>query len=191
MRHPFMALLAGLTFSMVGQAQAAIITLDMTEVPLQPIDGLTVTKGGLDFTFTDTLGGLSYDSGGPGTVTYVQDPSIQGAPDPFRIDLSVPVTSISFGLAELAATPLVGAMVTLSNGDAFLFDLLLVDPFPEGQFSWSGGPVTGFTLTPAAGAAALAFDNLVVETVPEPMSVALLGGGLLGLGLRRRRRHAS
>ena len=33
-----------------------------------------------------------------------------------------------------------------------------------------------------------AFTNITVHTAPEPMTLALLGAGLLGLGLRRRRR---
>jgi hypothetical protein len=33
------------------------------------------------------------------------------------------------------------------------------------------------------------FDNFSIATVPEPATITLLGAGLLGLGLLRRRRH--
>jgi hypothetical protein len=41
-------------------AVAATVTLTMTEVPAQAINGLVVTKGGVTFTFSDAGGGLSY-----------------------------------------------------------------------------------------------------------------------------------
>jgi hypothetical protein len=151
---------AGLLFSLVTvSAKADTVTLTMNEVPNQPINGLTVTKGGESFTFSDPIGSLFYNSNGPGTRTFVQDPTIQGPLQSFSVAFSVAVTSIQFGLAELAIVPLTGAQVTLSSGDTFLFNLSLVDPFAEGQFTHSGSPVTSFTLTPAPGAFALAFDN--------------------------------
>jgi hypothetical protein len=122
----------------------------------------------------------------------VQDPSIQGPLQSFGVAFSVPVTSIQFGLAEKAFVALTGARVTLSSGDTFLFNLSLVDPFPEGQFTYSGSPVTSFNLTPAPGGAALAFDNLTVTTVPRPIVGAglpgpiLASGGVFGWWRRRR-----
>jgi hypothetical protein len=171
-------------------AVAAPITLTMDEVASQPIDGLTVSKGGMNFTFSSPANLLSYNSVSPGTLTYIQGASIQGTRSAFSVAFSAPVTSISFGLAELNFAPLFGASVTLSDGTALLFDLLLVDPFAEGQFSWTGSPVTGFSLTPAPGGAALAFDNLRVDavSVPEPVTLSLFGAGLAGAAAMRRRK---
>jgi hypothetical protein len=172
------AAIAGMLFSLVAAtAKADTVTLTMDEVPNQPINGLTVTKGGESFTFSDPTGALSYNSSGPGQITFVQDPSIQGPLQPFDVAFSVPVTSIQFGLAELAISALTGAQVTLSSGATLLFNLSLVDPFAEGQFTYSGSPVTGFHLTPAPGAPALAFDNLTVTPVPGPIA----GAGMPGL----------
>jgi hypothetical protein len=185
---------AGLLFSLVTvSAKADTVTLTMNEVPNQPINGLTVTKGGESFTFSDPIGSLFYNSNGPGTRTFVQDPTIQGPLQSFSVAFSVAVTSIQFGLAELANVPLTGAQVTLSSGDTFLFNLSLVDPFAEGQFTHSGSPVTSFTLTPAPGAFALAFDNLTVTPVPGTIVGAGLPGLILACGVllvlaRRRRR---
>jgi hypothetical protein len=166
-------------------AMATTVTLTMNEVPLQPIHGLTVTKDGVSFTFSEPTLSTLYNSAGPGTVTFVQDPSIMGLPPrPFQVSFSVPVDFIQFGVALLIFPPPAPPVsVTLSNGSVLTFNLTLVDPFPEGQFTYSGVPVTGFTLTPPPAAIAVAFDNLTVNTVtatvPEPSSVSLLVFGLL------------
>lgn len=174
----------------VTSAMATPVTLTMDEVPLQPINGLTVTKGGIGFTFRDPTNTLFYHSGGPGVVTYVQDPSIQGPNVPFSVSFSIPVNFIQFGLAELAVQQLTGAQVTLSDGTNHSFDLLLTDPFSEGQFTYSGAFVTGFRLTAVSGPPNIAFDNLTVDStapVPEPSSLLLLASGLtIALGAARR-----
>jgi hypothetical protein len=191
------AAIAGMLFSLVAAtAKADTVTLTMTEVPFQPINGLTVTKGGESFTFSDPIRTLFYNSFGPGQRTFVQDPSIEGPLQPFDVAFSVPVTSIQFGLAELASVALTGAQVTLWSGATLLFNLSLVDPFPEGQFTYSGSPVTGFHLTPASGAIALAFDNLTVTPVPARIvgaglpGLILASGGLLAWWRRRLHRYA-
>jgi len=165
-------------------SNATAVTLTMDEVSKQLINGLTVSKGGVDFTFANPANTLSYNSAGPGLVTYVQDPSIQGLAFPFSVTFSVPVTSIRFGLAENATVPLFGASVTLSDSSVHPFNLTLVDPFAEGQFVYSGTPVTGFFLNPVLSGMALAFDNLDVtpSAVPEqPSDILLLGIGIAAL----------
>ena len=193
MRFASFVAISSLAVLVCSGASAGTITLKMNEVGTQLIDGLTVSKGGEDFTFSDPSGTLSYKFVGPGSLTYVQDPSIVGANVPFSVTFSVPVTGISFGLAEDTGDALSGASVTLSDASVHLFDLSLTDPFAEGQFVWSGSAVTGFSLTPVQGPDALAFDNLRVTVptlpVPEPSSIGLLGAGLAGLaGLRLLRR---
>ena len=165
---------------------ADTITLTMTEVAEQPIDGLTVSKGGLQFTFTNPARTLDYDSGGPGEITFVQDPSIQGGSSQFAITFSAPVLSIQFGMAEIIGSvrgPL--ATIDLFNGGAVpfatqSFSASLVDPAAEGMFSFSSGPVTSIRITPASASPVLAFDNLTVVTaIPEPQTDALATVGLL------------
>jgi hypothetical protein len=171
---------------------ATTVTLTMNEVPFQLIHGLTVTKDGVSFTFSEPTLSTSYNSGGPGTITFVQDPSITGQPPrPFQVSFSVPVDFIQFGVALLIGPPAPPVSVTLSNGSVLLVNLTPLVTFPEGQFTYSGVPVTGFTLTPAPNALAWAFDNLTVNTVtatvPEPASVSLLVFGLIAGTLFARR----
>ena len=153
-----------------------------------------MTKGFETFTFSDpgsplVGGGLDYDLGGPGEVTYIQDPSIQGTNEPFSVSFSVPVSFIQFGLAESISSPLIGAEVTLASGPTLSFDLTLADPFAEGQFTWSGPPVSGFTLTPVAFPQFIAFDNLTVSAaIPEPSTWAMMLLGFAGLGFAGYRR---
>ena len=47
------------------------------------------------------------------------------------------------------------------------------------HIGYNGGEITGF----AAG-------NSTPSTVPEPLTLSLLGTGLIGLGIVRTRRHA-
>jgi hypothetical protein len=168
----------------VSSAIGGTITLTMDEVATQPINGLSVSKGGETFTFSNPLGTLFYNSVGPGSVTFVQDPSIQGGTAPFGIAFSVPVNSIQFGLAELTRspiTPLATVQLFLNSIIPFAtlsFNSSLADPFAEGQFNYAGGPVSNILITPNAGPPALAFDNLTVNTVPEPSTISMLAGGL-------------
>ncbi len=178
--------------SLAGQ-----VTLTMDEVDTQPIDGLVVSKGGIDFTFSDPQGNLLYNASSVGTATYIQDPSIAGGNESFGISFSVPVDSIQFGMLETNFSPLTGATVGLFSGVTALplirFDLPLADPFAEGQFSWAGGAVTSMVVNPVDGPFNLAFDNLTVDTqaTPEPGSLQLLesacAGILILLFLKKRR----
>src|SRR5689334_21171991 len=87
-----------------ASSMAATVTLTMTEVPTQLIDGLAVSKGGLNFTFANSARTLFYNSVGPGSATSVQDPSIQGGTTQFSVVFSAPVSSVQFGMAELSFT---------------------------------------------------------------------------------------
>ncbi len=173
-------------------AAAAPVTLTMDEAPIALLDGLVISKGGIDFTFSNPAGTLVYRSAGPGNVTYINDPSVQGPASVFSVTFSTPVDFVQFGMAESIGTALPGVGVLLSNGSNLTLDLTLLDPFAEGQFTYSGSPILGFTVTPVGiGQYALAFDNLTVNPVsgvPEPATIALLGTALGGIALGRRRR---
>src|ERR1039458_6933696 len=156
-----------LVLACVSTAMATTVTLTMDEVATQPLNGLQVTKGGITFTFSDPGGGLIYDWPSGGQLTYVQDPSISGPPDPFSIAFSVPVNIIQFGMTG-GFVPL-GQMASVSfyNGATLIatvtLNASLTDPFPEGQVNYtSPTPVTSMTVTPNASFRGIGFDNLKV-----------------------------
>ena len=163
-------------------AMGAPVTLTMDEVSNQPVNGLTVTKGGVTFSFTSSDLSIHYNviTGAP-AETYVQDPSIGGNRGTVNIAFSVPVTSVQFGMLVSSAGPAPAmATVTLYNNSAVPFATIslgssLTDPFAEGQFNYDGsqGPVTNMTITPGGSPfAVMALDNLTVVTAPvAPPSV--------------------
>ena len=165
---------------------AGPVTLTMDEVPFQSINSLTVSKGGISFTFTDPSGDLFYHDAGPGMITYVQDPSIMGENHSFLVAFSVPVDFIQFGLAELSFRALTGARAVLFSGSTplatFGFDLSTVDPFAEGQFVWTGSTATSILIQPIEGPPFIAFDNLTVVPLPEPATYVLLALGVAAIG---------
>jgi hypothetical protein len=190
-----------LVLACASVAMGTTVTLTMDEVPTQAINGLAVTKGGVTFTFSDAGGNLLYDWPSGGQLTYVQDPSISGAPDVFGVAFSVPISTIQFGMTG-GYIPL-GQMATVSfyNGTTLIATVMLnaslTDPFPEGQFNYtSATPVTSMTVTPNATFRGVGFDNLTVTTDPapavpasSPLTLALMTLGIVGLGgyaLRRR-----
>jgi hypothetical protein len=185
--------IVALALLLAASSTAATVTLTMNEVPNQLIDGLVVSKGGLNFTFANAARTLFYNSSGPGTTTFVQDPSIQGGTTQFSVGFSAPVSSLQFGMAELTSTLGQLATVDLFNASAVPFatvilNATLVDPFAEGLFSFSGGTVTNIRITPNAVPPALAFDNLTVVTaVPEPSNVLVIAAGVALIAAKRKR----
>jgi hypothetical protein len=186
-----------LAVAFASAAMGAPVTLTMTEVSAQAINGLAVTKGGITFTFTDAGGSLFYNSPSGGNRTYVQDPSIGGPPEPFSVAFSVPVNFVQVGMLGSqvsAATPI--ATVQFYNGASLVTTMTLnsslTDPYAEGQLTYSGAPVTSITVTPAVTFATLGFDNLTVTAVPapvvpsipvtSPLTLALMTLGMIGFG---------
>jgi hypothetical protein len=194
-----------LVLACASTALAANVTLTMNEVPFQAINGLAVTKGGVTFTFSDAGGGLFYNSASGGSLTYVQDPSIAGPPEPFTVVFSPPVNFIQFAMSGgpplPPGTPL--ASVQFYNGTTLLstvtLNASLTDPYSEGQLTYTPATqVTSITVTPAIAFGGIGFDNLVVTPIPppvptvplsSPLTLALMTLGIVGLGgyaLRRR-----
>ena len=90
------ALLSAFLLASAASAQTTSVTLNGTEVPFQPINGLTV-KG---VTFTDTTG-ADYDAANGGQLTFTQDPVIEGqtAGETITMVFPWPVSVLSFGMA--------------------------------------------------------------------------------------------
>jgi hypothetical protein len=193
-----------LVLACASTAMAATVTLTMDEVATHTLNGLAVTKGGITFTFSDTGGGLSYNAASGGILTYVQDPSIAGTPEPFGVVFSVPVNFVQFGMVASQTSPAAPiATVNFYNGSTLVTTMTLnsslTDPYAEGQLTYSSTPVTSMTVTPASFET-IGFDNLTVTTAPpptpvpsvpatSPLTLALMTVGIVGFGgyaLRRR-----
>jgi hypothetical protein len=201
------AFLAVLLCTASQTSLAQIVTLTMDDLPFQPVDGLVHPAG---VTFGFTVGGVpdldaNYNSGGPGAITFVQDPSIEGTTSGvLELIFATPTPILEFGAARSTVAPLpLGALVELfdaSNtpiGAPIPVAMAPLVGFTEGSFVYAGVPVAratvDFTATdPVTGGERFAFDNLTF-LVPEPSSIVSTGLGLVGLSLgalrMRARRH--
>ena len=199
--HRFGILLAGLLCLAMAQPASAAggdITITMDDLPFQPVNGL-VHPTGVQFGFT--VGGVAnlganYHSGGPGSTTFVQDPSIEGTTaGVLSIIFPSPTPIVKFGVARsIGGTIPNGAAVELFNAaNASLgvtnLPMTAMPTFAEAQFNYSGAAVKRMTVNFAVSTASprFAFDNLVFR-VPEPTAAALaLLGGIFIAGMATRR----
>lgn len=145
--------------------------------------------------------------GTSGNTVFLTDPVLTGpTTGTLTLLFDFPTPILQFDIALLSAAIIDDSssgpnggpayIVTLSNGTV-LNGGTAPQPtgvYSEGQFSYSGPAINSATITffsglDAQGASvnAFGFDNLGF-TSPEPGSVLLLTGGLVGLGLIRRRR---
>jgi len=182
-----------------GAANAAF-TLTFNELPTQPVNGLSY----MGITFGFKVGGSPstdavYNAIGPGTLTYLQDPTLEGTTAGIlTLDFATPTDQLQFGAAlnsYYAATP--GYVVRLYDPSYLLIGVYSGNTSPlvlwsEGQFTYSGTPVSraaiGFNDRVASR---FALDNLTinpVSAVPAPGAILLSSIGLGLVNWLRRRR---
>ena len=178
-----------------GAANAAF-TLTFDELPTQPVDGLSYM--GVKFGFT--VGGISstdavYNGIGPGTLTYLQDPSLEGTTAGVLIlDFATPTDILEFGVAlnSYYATTLAYVVKLYDSSYAhigtFIESTSPLVLWSEGLFTYSGTMVRRAVISFNDQAASrFALDNLTINPIPAPGAVLLgsIGVGLVGW-LRRR-----
>jgi hypothetical protein len=153
------SLIAALALAVAVPAwpERPLTTLTFDELPTQSIDGLSFK--GVTFAFDD--GGVAsadavYSGAGPGSITWVQDPSLEGAAKgTLTLILEQPTTVLEFGIARNCVCTLEpGVSVELfrpgastsSSGTMTLTTSPLIS-FSEALFSYSGPAVHKAVIT--------------------------------------------
>ena len=185
----------------VAQPSWAVVNFQLTmgDLPQQSVNGLVHPGTGVKFGFT--VNGVAstdafYNAFGPGSLTYVQDPSIEGnAMGVLSVTFPLATPLLQFGVARNTSAVLAnGATVALfgpSSASIGSINLPLEPTnfvFAEGQFIYAGAPVKraeiSFPSVPSS--TRFVFDNLVFTT-PEPASAGLLlAAGLILIPRRLR-----
>jgi len=181
----------------VGVADASV-TLTFDELPFQPVDGLSY----MGVTFGFTVGGspsidANYNSLGPGTTTYVQDPSLEGNAQAgiLTLDFVTPVDMLEFGIALNTTAPINNAFTvelfdeSLASMAVFPMNTAPTIFWTETQFSISGPNISRAVIGNFVDLSTrFALDNLTFNPIPAPGAILLgsIGVGLVGW-LRRRK----
>jgi hypothetical protein len=179
-----------------SHATTSEVTLTMDDLPMQPVHGL-VHPSGVQFIFmigrTPSLE-ANYASGGPGSIVFVQDPSIEG-PSNGMLSMTFPVATpiLRFGVARSIPTATSALVELFDAANVSLgvtsMPLAPMPFFAEGQFNHSGPGVKRATVRFIAPDSRFALDNLVFSVVPEPSSCLFVC--CAGLYWRARRRPLS
>ena len=167
MKKSRLILFVGLILAFGSGASAQQTTLTFDELPFQPVVG-GVFVNGVTISHPDA----DYNSGGPGILTFTQDPSLEGdAAGTLTLDFDVPTPTLQFGVSRSTFDPLTpGFTVGLFDSSLMSLGVTQVNTTPlisfsEGQFNYSGTPVkrAGVNFPSPELGVRFAFDNLTFE----------------------------
>ena len=174
-------------------------TLNFSEIPFQSVDELAYAGVAFDF----KIGGVDspeafYNSFGPGTLTYVDDPSLTGdSAGVLALDFTVPTSVVEFGLALNTADALSpgfrvelfsASLTSLGETPVDVFSTVGALGFSENRFQYTGAPISRAVIRFDHQPGSFALDNLTFLTVPEPSALVLGAVALIAFVARRRRR---
>ena len=153
-------------------------TILFSELPGQPVAGLTFQGVTFSFQINGTNSGdAHFNSGGPGTLTYIADPSLEGnTSGVLGFHFTVPMSKISFGVA-VASTGILNPGITVKLYDSNLnqidkipLTLRPISPyvFSEGLFSTDQGSVSHVLIYFNTSGPRFVVDNLTFTTAPVP-----------------------
>jgi hypothetical protein len=162
------------------------VTLRFDELSTRPANGVSING----VTFRYDIGGApstdaTYNAFGPGSTTFVQDPSLEGSTSG-RLTLAFdrPTGTLAFGLALSTFGSLSpGATVQLFNPGGHSRGVIALNTssivsFTEGRFTYSGGAIGRAVITfNSTFAARFALDNLSFEQRGVPRRRAFAAGG--------------
>lgn len=197
---------AGATIIVLNTGKLAqAITLTFDELPFQPVDNLSF----MGVTFDFKIGGVdstdaNYNSSGPGNITFVQDPSLEGnAAGILTLDFDKHIAKLEFDVSLNTFNPLVpGFTVELFDKNLTSLGVTPINTnplisFTENTFSFVGissvkRAIIDFNETTLVTRFAL--DNLHFEEeqkIPEPTSFSGLLLVLIAASKELRRKISS
>jgi hypothetical protein len=179
----FYAVISGHEASCSPIGVLTTITFDDPAIPFQSVDDLSLSGVTFDF----KLGGMDspeayYRSRGPGTLTYVDDPSLTGdSAGILTLLFDHPTDTLQFGVALNTGSPLSpGFLVELFGSKQESLGVTQVDVvsagvlgFTEGFFDHGGTAVTRAVIEFQHQPGSFALDNLTFVGIPEPASMLL------------------
>jgi hypothetical protein len=177
---------------------ASTPTLDFSELPFQAADGLSLAGVAFDFKINGSDSSEAfYHSFGPGTLTYVDDPSLTGdSAGVLTLDFAIPTSVLGFGLAINTASALSpGFRVELFSTGLTSLGETPVDVLPtagalgfaENRFEYAGLPISRAVIRFNHQPGSFALDNLTFLLVPEPSTLMLTSLTLFAIVIRGRR----
>lgn len=184
-------------------SRAAAIAFEFESLALGAETPLASTSGGLTATFSGPAGvdpgafALSFNSSsGPFPAPYrtlqvaflTTGNAFGASGSPLSISFSAPLQAIqlAFALDDTTSAASLSLVTNVGGTTSARGALAPGFRYPEGLLSFNGAPFTSVTLS--SSALGFQIDNLVATTVPEPLSLDLLGVGLAALVLVRRSR---